>query len=123
MQPKPSKNRSRRARKKLHLGEFQVLGFEVNFTVHPQIDMDNIEAMFDDFISQAVEANHLRCGGGGGSHSFGFFVENSIGSATQADRQAVDRWLSSRDEIATHEVGMLVDAWYSQTDEAGQAGR
>ncbi|NOT56386.1 MAG: DUF469 family protein, partial [Deltaproteobacteria bacterium] len=42
-----------------------------------------------------------------------FVMLGQRGSATETQRQAVQRWLTTRPEITTSQVGSLVDAWYS----------
>lgn len=117
MKPKNSPHRSRRLRKKLHLDEFQALGFEADFTVKTGTPANRIDVLFDDFIERAIEANGLSCGGGGGSLAYSFFVEKARGKTGEADRLAVMDWFSKQEEIASFKVGELVDAWYCDLDE------
>jgi uncharacterized protein len=103
----------KRLRKKLHRGEFQELGFEVCFRVADDISDEAFDGIVDPFISQAIEANGLLCGGGGKKPEWGVFVTlDRRGSATEAHRQAVQRWLTARPEVKEIRVGPLVDAWY-----------
>ncbi len=55
----------KRLRKKLRRGEFQELGFEVRFRAVDDLSDEAFDNVADAFISQAIEANGLICGGGG----------------------------------------------------------
>lgn len=45
-----SKQRSRRLRKKLHIDEFQEVGFSVNWSFPAKMPVDKIDSMVDTFI-------------------------------------------------------------------------
>lgn len=104
--------RSNRLNKKLYVGEYAVLGFEVSFKF---TDID--EQTFDDFFSDIiafVESRHLIMGGAGGSESFVIYI-SSYGryvSATEEDRSAFEQWLAERDFITQSHVASLSDAYY-----------
>jgi hypothetical protein len=103
----------KRLRKKLHVGEFQELGFEVRFQVADSLSHDAFDAMVDAFISQAIEAPGLLCGGGGKNPEFSVFVtRRGRGSVTEEHRHAIERWLAARPEVNAVRIGPLVDAWY-----------
>jgi len=103
----------KRLRKKLHVGEFQELGFEVRFQVADNLSHDAFDAVVDAFISQAIEAHGLLCGGGGKNPAWNVFVtREGRGSVTEAHRQAIERWLAARPEVNAVQIGPLVDAWY-----------
>ncbi|PKF60665.1 hypothetical protein CW745_14145 [Psychromonas sp. psych-6C06] len=104
--------RSNRLNKKLYVGKYAVLGFEVSFTF-TEVD----ESVFDGFFSELVEfveSRNLILGGAGGSHRFVIYV-SSYGryiSATDSDRSAFKDWLTSRDYISDCNVAPLSDAYY-----------
>jgi len=103
----------KRLRKKLHVGEFQELGFEVRFQVVDSLSGDAFDAVMDAFISQAIEAHGLLCGGGGRNPEWNVFVtREGRGSVTEEHRQAIETWLAARLEINAMQIGPLVDAWY-----------
>jgi uncharacterized protein YggL (DUF469 family) len=103
----------KRLRKKLHVGAFQELGFEVHFRVADNLSYDAFDAVVDAFISQAIEAYGLLCGGGGQNPEWSVFVtREGRGSATEEHRQAIERWLATRPEVNTVQIGPLVDAWH-----------
>ena len=102
-----AKQRSRRQRKKLHVGEFQELGFLFNATLH---DGSNDEALIDAFLAETMAPNDLSFGGwatGGAIQKIG------RGSVTEEARQAVLNWLGARSEIAKLSATGLIDMWYS----------
>ena len=103
----------KRLRKKLHVGEFQELGCEVRFQVVDNLSHDAFDAVVDAFISQAIEAHGLLCGGGGKNPEWTVFVtREGRGSVTEEHRHAIERWLAARPEVKTVQIGPLIDAWY-----------
>lgn len=102
-----SKQRSRRQRKKLHIGEFKELGFLFEAAIKPGADEN---ALIEAFLTEAIDANELGFGGwatGGAVEKFG------RGSMTEDQRQTVLNWLAARPEIATLSATGLIDMWYS----------
>ena len=63
----------KRLRKKLHKGEFQEFGFNLEFDLKETNDED-FDKFLDDFIRDAIEGNGLECGGGGHTHHDYFVV-------------------------------------------------
>jgi len=103
----------KRLRKKWHVGEFQELGCEVGFQVVDNLSHDAFDAVVDAFISQAIEAHGLLCGGGGKNPEWSVFVtRGGRGSTTEEHRRAIEIWLAARPEVNTVQIGLLVDAWY-----------
>jgi uncharacterized protein YggL (DUF469 family) len=107
----------RRLRKKLRVGEFTQLGFTVKYRPAQCLETVALESLLDRFILQAVEANDLHCGGGGGPAEWDFFVcANGRRSSTDADREQVRRWLESQPDVTHAFVGQLVDAWHGDPE-------
>lgn len=101
-------NRSRRLRKKLHVDEFQELGFEVDIHWTAEAASEDMEALFWQFVTEAIEQNGLCFGG---SDHAGF-VYREGGTSTDEDRQSVEKWLAASPKVASFTVGPLEDAWY-----------
>lgn len=53
-------NRSRRLRKKMHIGEFQELGFSVQWSFPEGTGVDVIDETVDAFIDEVIEAMALH---------------------------------------------------------------
>lgn len=106
---------NRRQRKKLRLGEFQELIFEVRMAFKAPLDDANYEPFLDAFID-FIEMRRLAVGGLGGrlplSETDGMISAWERGSPSDEDRQAVLAWLQARSEVAQAEVGEFVDGWY-----------
>jgi uncharacterized protein len=103
----------RRLRKKLRLAEFKQMGFEVKYRPQAGLAASALEALLDRFILQAIEANDLSCGGGGGPEEWDFIVcANGRRSSTDADRQRVREWLERQPEVISVVVGHLQDVWH-----------
>ena len=106
--PLNNKPRSRRLRKKLRIGEFREDGFEVEFKfAQPMTNDEKVDFLFK-FIEEVIEARDLFFGGG----ESGYVTRSGRGSATDADREAVKRWLVASSVINCVEVKPLEDAWY-----------
>lgn len=107
-----SKHHNRRLRKKLRIGEFQELGFEVSFALRPDLSEADSIRFWDGFIAEAIEAHGLAFGGG----TEGFITAWGRGSATDIHRELVRAWLTSRSEVSSVRVGPLIDAWHLPHD-------
>lgn len=101
--------RSRRLRKKLHLDEFQELGFDVETVIKEPLVGTAEEELLIAFIEEAVEPRGLIYGGG---LACGYVCKAGGGSATDEDRAAVRDWLQGRAEFSSVTVRELSDAWY-----------
>ncbi len=109
VEPRPSRHRSRRLRKKLQIDEFRLLGFALGFEILPAPGTKAYDDFWDAFMANAIEANALTMGGG----SEDAFIMPEQGSATELDRTLVRDWLLLRsDVVANVVVGPLVDARY-----------
>ena len=108
-----AKTRSRRLRKKLHVGEFQQLGFL--FEAELAKDADD-EALVDDFLAQAIEPRSLSFGGWATGGAIDKLGRQSV---TEEERSEVLAWLAARPEVAALSASGLVDMWFS-TPEAQQ---
>lgn len=105
--------RNHRQRKKLRIGEYQELGFEVSAQFKHPLESDRRDALLDVFLAECIEANGMLFGGGMNDSLGGFIVDNSArGSATDDQREQVCQWLKGREEFAGVEVAPLTDAWY-----------
>ncbi len=102
----------KRLRKKLRLGEFQELGFEVRFRLPDDCTEADLDAFFDSFIAEAIEGNGLICGGRGGREWNIFVSRHHRQSATENDRSAIAAWLEGHGHVAEIRIGPLADAWY-----------
>lgn len=58
-----AKNRSRRLRKKMHIDEFQELGFSVAWRFPEGTSEEQIDKTVDDFINEVIEPNKLAFDG------------------------------------------------------------
>ena len=60
-----AKNRSRRLRKKMHIDEFQELGFSVAWRFPEGTSEEQTDKTVDDFINEVIEPNKLAFDGSG----------------------------------------------------------
>ncbi len=104
-------NKNRRIRKKLYLGEFAILGFEVSCATEFK-DFDQYDAFVDEFIDYINSID--LCFGGGGLELFEGFICSTerYRSVTEEEQLAVANWLDARSEVKKVEVSDLVDANY-----------
>lgn len=107
----------KRLRKKLRLGEFAELGFELRLTTKAGLVEDQLEDAIDRFIGEAIEARDLAVGGGGNGELWHFFVTRAgTGSVSGEERAAVVAWLEADGRFAKVEASPLLDAWYQTWD-------
>jgi uncharacterized protein YggL (DUF469 family) len=106
------RHRTRRLRKKLRVGEFQELGFDVSFKLRDGLDENQMTNFWDAFILQAIEQNGLAFGGG----TNGFVCAWGRGSTRESHRELVRGWLTARPEVESVHIGPLTDAWYASHD-------
>lgn len=104
---------NKRIRKKHRTGEFQELGFELSFRISDAHDPAAADMLIEEFLTQAIAANDLAFFGSGLHAVDGTAIAAMRGSVTPAQRDAVEAWLAGRDEIETHTVGPLSDAWHA----------
>ena len=108
IEPRPSRHRSRRLRKKLLIDEFRLLGFAISFELLPAPGTKAYDEVWDAFLADGIEANALTMGGGN-EHAF---IVPEQGPATEAHRALVRDWLLARADVTDVVVGPLVDAHY-----------
>ena len=106
----PKKRRSRRLRKKLHVGEFKEMGFEFETELERTMFSEAEYDLLDCFLSEIVGPRSLALGG---RITSGFIAYFGRGSVTEDDRESIRVWLSSRPEIRAVRVGKLKDVWHS----------
>lgn len=111
-----AKTRSRRLRKKLHVGEFQQLGFLFEAELTKNADD---EALVDAFLTQTIAPRNLSFGGWATGGAIDKLGRQSV---TEEDRSAVLGWLAARPEVTALSASGLVDMWFS-TPEAQQRTR
>lgn len=102
----------KRIRKKLHLGEFRELGFQLRFRVRDTVSDAELDSWWDDFITEAIEGNKLLCGGASGREWNVFVTLDGRGSATDEHRATLERWLRARGDVDAIDIGPLVDMWH-----------
>ena len=104
--------RNRRIRKKLHLDEFAILGFEFSCKIAVASEAD-YEQFFNSF-ADIVKSQHLYITLDNDSESFEGSVTSAdrYGNATDEDRAAIEALLNSNAIVSEVKVGALVDAFY-----------
>ncbi|WAT01116.1 YggL family protein [Rouxiella chamberiensis] len=106
-----AKNRSRRLRKKLHIEEFQELGFSVKWRFPEGTDVESIDASLDEFVEGVIEPNKLAFDGSGYIQWEGLICLQEIGRCTDEHREAVKKWLEDH-KMQDVEVSELFDIWW-----------
>ena len=101
-----SRRRSRRLRKKLRVGEFQIMGFSLSVTLKNSLTIEQDNDFWDRFILEAIEDQRLTYGG----LTEGYVAPEGDVSATEADREHVRQWLLTQPEVIEFKVGELSDA-------------
>ena len=81
-----AKNRSRRLRKKMHIEEFQEVGFSVAWRFPEGTSVEKIDEDVDAFINEVIEPNKLAFDGSGYLAWEGLICKQEIGRATGGER-------------------------------------
>ncbi len=103
----------KRLRKKLRLGKFQELGFEVQFRLPDNWTKADLNRFWESFITDAIEREGLMCGGGCGLAWDITVTRPYRASATEVDRAKLSQWLTARPAVSDLVVGPLVDVWHA----------
>ena len=102
----------RRLRKKRRVAEFTQLGFNVRYSVRENMSPEALDDLLDRFILEAIEANGLLCGGGGGPVEWHFLAyPQGRRSASEADASLVGEWLKEQEAISGFSLGSFEDLW------------
>ncbi|AYH06805.1 YggL family protein [Pectobacterium parmentieri] len=103
--------RSRRLRKKLHIDEFQELGFSVSFRFPEGTGVEDIDKLMDKFVDDVIEPQGLAFEGSGYLLWEGLVCLQKIGHCTEDHRQLVSRWLEEQ-KLTDVKVSNLFDIWW-----------
>ncbi|MBG0751642.1 MULTISPECIES: YggL family protein [Pectobacterium] len=103
--------RSRRLRKKLHIDEFQELGFSVSFRFPEGTSVEDIDQLMDKFVDEVIEPQGLAFEGSGYLHWEGLICLQKLGHCTEEHRQLVSRWLEEQ-KLTAVKVSDLFDIWW-----------
>ena len=102
-----AKNRSRRLRKKMHIDEFQELGFSVAWRFPEGTSEEQIDKTVDDFINEVIEPNKLAFDGSGYLAWEGLICMQEIGKCTEEHQAIVRKWLEER-KLDEHQMLSVV---------------
>lgn len=103
--------RSRRLRKKMHIDEFQELGFSVGFSFAEGTSEESIDSTVDALIDEVIEPNGLAFDGSGYLQWEGLICLQKIGKCTDEHRELVRNWLEAR-KLNDVKVTELFDVWW-----------
>ncbi len=103
--------RSRRLRKKMHINEFQELGFSVGFSFPEESSSETIDTTVDALIEEVIDPNGLAFDGSGYLHWEGLVCLQQIGKCTDEHREKVRKWLEDR-KLTNVQVTELFDVWW-----------
>ncbi|ERF78235.1 YggL family protein [Gallibacterium anatis] len=103
--------RNRRQRKKMHIAEFQELGFLVNWQFAEKTSVEEIDQTVDRFINEVIKPNGLAYEGSGYLHWEGLVCLEKIGKCDESQRELVKSWLENNG-LQQVEVSELFDIWW-----------
>ncbi|SFN07491.1 hypothetical protein SAMN05216516_102226 [Izhakiella capsodis] len=103
--------RSRRLRKKMHIDEFQELGFSVAWTFPETTSEEDIDAIVDALIVEVIEPNGLAFDGSGYRQWEGLICLQQVGKCTQEHRDLVSEWLKEQ-KLESVKTSELFDVWW-----------
>ena len=108
-----AKNRSRRIRKKLRVDEFQEFGFDVAWQLKDGITGEELDAFINKFFAECIQPNELGFGGEGDTLWHGLICTQKLGSCTEEQRAAVEKWLTDNGATSVA-VSPLYDVWWAE---------
>jgi uncharacterized protein len=112
-----SKQHNQRQRKKLHLGEFQELGFEASANFAGEVEVERRADLLEAFL-EFIEANGLLAAVSTSDAFDAYLISGAPrGSATEEDRRIVQTWLAERSDLTEVHVGELSDAWHPAVED------
>lgn len=103
--------RSRRLRKKLHIDEFQELGFSVAWRFPDGTSEQQIDSVVDQFIEQVIDPNGLAFDGSGYLAWEGLICLQEIGKCTPEHQALVRNWLEAH-QLTDIRTSDLFDIWW-----------
>lgn len=103
--------RSRRLRKKLHIDEFQELGFSVAWRFADGTTEAQIDKTVDEFIREVIAPNGLAYDGSGYLVWEGLVCLQQTGKCTEAHREQVRSWLEAH-QLSDIQLTELFDVWW-----------
>ena len=106
-----AKNRSRRLRKKMHIEEFQEVGFSVAWRFPEGTSVDQIDQDVDAFINEVIEPNKLAFDGSGYLAWEGLICTQEVGKCTEEHQALVRKWLEDH-KLEDVRVSELFDVWW-----------
>lgn len=106
-----AKHRSRRLRKKMHIDEFQELGFSVAWRFPEGTTEEQIDKTVDDFINEVIAPNGLAFDGSGYLAWEGLVCKEQIGKCTEEDQAIVRKWLEEK-QLEAIRLSDLFDVWW-----------
>ncbi|BDH44621.1 hypothetical protein TUM12370_06650 [Salmonella enterica subsp. enterica serovar Choleraesuis] len=106
-----AKHRSRRLRKKMHIAEFQELGFSVGWRFADGTSETDIDQTVDAFIEEVIEPNGLAFDGSGYLVWEGLICLQEIGKCTEEHQKLVRQWLEARN-LQDVKMSDLFDVWW-----------
>ncbi|MDU8925255.1 YggL family protein [Pasteurellaceae bacterium LIM206] len=102
--------RNRRQRKKMHLDEFQELGFLVNWQFAEGTAIETVDEVVDRFIAEVIQPNGLAYEGSGYLHWEGLVCLEKPGKCNENHQNLVKSWLESNG-LQQIEISELFDIW------------
>lgn len=103
--------RNRRQRKKMHLDEFQELGFVVRWQFPENTSVEEIDATLDRFIDDVIRPNGLAYEGSGYLKWEGLVCLEQIGKCDNSHQDVVKKWLEEA-KVEQIEISELFDIWW-----------
>ncbi|HHE3585206.1 TPA: YggL family protein [Pasteurella multocida] len=103
--------RNRRQRKKMHLAEFQELGFLVNWQFAEGTAIEKVDEVVDRFICEVIQPNGLAYEGSGYLHWEGLVCLEALGKCNESHRTLVKEWLE-QSGLQQIEISPLFDIWW-----------
>lgn len=103
--------RNRRLRKKLHLGEFQELGFTVKFSFPEGTSRDDVNKVIDQFLDDVIAPNGLAFEGYGLLNWEGVICLREVGHCT-IEHQTLIKNALEKANLENIQISDIFDIWW-----------
>jgi uncharacterized protein len=100
----------KRLRKKLHKGEFQEFGFDIDIQFQQSFTQEEFNSLLDNFI-EMIENQGLMFGGAFGTPAVEGFISAEKGNVTEIHKEGIENWIKLKGDIILSFKIDKKDAW------------
>ncbi|MGL4858919.1 MAG: YggL family protein, partial [Enterobacteriaceae bacterium] len=96
---------------KLHIDEFQEIGFSVGWRFPEETAVEEIDRVLAQFLDEVIDPNGLAFEGGGYLQWDGLICLQKVGRCNDEQRELIRQWLEKQ-QLQDIVVSELFDIWW-----------